>query len=186
MAGRWEGKGTIGLKDHMLPRIDWRERTRNGKVSRYPFMRFGMFAENYAAPMKQLEDGKSVRPKSYYQIILPETKRGEAIFENLYGGRRVMVRGRLDWQENKVEKDGVITVYRNPIVRLDSIDFLDENPAYAGSRILGILRNHCEVINEDQEQQFLAAYQSYMKTLRVINNSENNQQVLDFDQEDSD
>lgn len=197
MAGRIEVKGVIGNSNNMKPTCIWQTRERNGKYTKVPFMTFRMWAENYTKAMITGEDGTKRRARDVVQIILPETERGQNLFKLLAGGRRVIVRGRLTHRPNEVldakkleaaldnyrqHKDletcnneilQAITSYPNPVIYLDSLEFMDEPPLLVAQRLLNTLQTECNEINDEQNAQYYAAIKKHFDTMRTEVNERN-------------
>ncbi len=168
MAGKFEGKGTIGMTDSMKPTLIWQTRERNGKHVEVPFMTFKMHTEDYTRAMVASEDGTKRRQREVVQVILQEDQRSQNLFKRLAAGRKVLVRGRLTHRPNIGKtKDGNAIAYPNPVVYLDTLEFLDEPIEYAANRVLNVLRTEAELINDEQSTQMLAAITKYAETLRT-------------------
>jgi len=160
MAGRVEVKGQIGTAKNMVPtRIE----QENGRV----YMFFKMFADNYAKARFEDNNGTKRYQRDAVQVVLPETKHGHRLFEVLAGGRKVMVRGRLTHRPNiGTNKDGEQVAYANPVVYLETLEFLDEPPKNAAKRFLDILQSECNVINDEQKDTMMAAFATYQDSLK--------------------
>ena len=183
MAGRFEGKGIIGNSDNMKPNMIWQTKERNGKQVKVPFITFRMWTDDFTKAMITTDDGQKRRSRDVVQVILPEDQRGQNLFKRLAAGRRVLVRGRLTYRPNAIQGkenesmffldetgDKVwVNVYANPVVYLDSLEFLDEPLEQISYRVLNILQAECELINDEQKTQFLAALKEYEATLRKTN-----------------
>ena len=168
MAGRVELKGTIGNSDNMKPTMIWQTKVRNGKTVEVPFITFRMWAEDYTKAMRVDDDGTRRRERTVVQVILPEDQRGQNQFKVLAAGRKVIVKGRLTHRPNIGEtRDGNTVPYANPVVYLDSFEFLDNPPVQTVERLLNVLQSECEVISDEQNTQYLAAFKKYYSTLRA-------------------
>jgi len=167
MAGRIEIKGTIGNSANMIPTMIWQTKERQGKYVKVPFITFRMWAEDYTKAMIVGDDGTKRKPRSVVQVILPEDQRGQNMFNILAAGRKLIVKGRLTHRPNVGQtRDGDTVAYPNPVIYLDSFEFLDDPPVQVVERLLNVLQGECEVISDEQNTQYLAAFKSYYETLR--------------------
>ena len=188
MAGKIEAIGVIGKKDNMKPTKRWVVRQRNGKHVKVPFMSFRMWAEDYTQAMEILEDGSKRRKNEVMQVILPENQRGEDMFKPLAAGRKVLVRGRLTHRPNVgQDKDGNTIAYPNPVIYVDSITFMDEPPLMVIKRMLGTLQADCNVINDEQVEQYMNAFKEHFKNLsRTIDQTKTVQENITQETDDPD
>jgi len=116
------------------------------------------------------DDGSKRRAREVVQVILPEDQRGQNLFQRLAAGRRVLVKGRLTHRPNIGQtKDGNTVAYPNPVVYMDSLEFLDEPLLNVAERVFNILQAECELINDEQKTQFLASLKTYEAKLRSTN-----------------
>ena len=117
--------GIIGGKK-LKPTKTTQWKRRNGKPTKVHFMRFTMFCEDMTKKAELDEmTNKYRRPRKPIQVILPENKRGEKLFEYLEPGRHVFVKGRLTNDPN-VKGDNV---YTNDKCYMADLTFLD-SPRY--------------------------------------------------------
>jgi hypothetical protein len=169
MAGRVELKGQIGTQKNMLPT---EFKTANGRV----FKTFKMWAENYCKAPTTNDNGNRRFQRSPVQVVVPNNERGEKLMKLLRGGRRIMVKGRLDFAPNiGTNKDGEQVPYANPRVYMENLEFMDEPPASAAERVLNTLLE-CSAINDEQKNQMMAAFNNHQETLQG-NTSETSEEI---------
>jgi len=161
MAGRVELKGQIGTNKNMLP-------TRIEQPNGRTYMYFKMWADNYAKARQEDTNGTKRYQRDAVQVVLPENEHGKKLFNILAGGRKVLVKGRQTHKPNiGTNKQGEQVAYANPVVYLETIEFLDEPPKNAAKRFLDVLQAECQVINDEQKLTMLTAFNEYQDTLRV-------------------
>jgi hypothetical protein len=131
------------------------------------FMSFRMFTDDYSKPMVVGPDGQRRRPRMVIQVILPNDDRNAKLFQHLYSGRRVLVRGNLSHRPNEAtDKNGKKVIYVNPTIRLDSLQFLDRAPGEEAKKVVSDLCERLELISADQAKEFLGALNIYYTSLR--------------------
>ena len=161
MAGRVELKGQIGTNKNMLP-------TRIVQDNGRKYMFFKMWSDNYAKARIEDNNGNKRYQRDAVQVVLPENAHGEKLFEILAGGRKVLVKGRLTHRPNiGTTKSGEQVAYANPVVYLETLEFLDEPPKSAAKRFLDVLQSECNVINDEQKDTMMAAFVKHHDSLRV-------------------
>jgi len=190
MAGRVKVKGVIGNTHYMKPHMIWETKERQGEKKKVPFITFKMWADDYTLPLIQGNNGKQRYDRSPIQVILPESQRGISLFKNLAAGRHVLIYGKLTHRPNSVldqekaqaaldaftkDKDykkyeiatkEATTVYANPVIYMEDIEFLDEQPLYVAERVINVLKGECNVITDEQANQYFSAFEKYWEGLR--------------------
>lgn len=150
-----EAKGQIGTAKNMLP------------VDRNGFQSFRMWAEDETKAMVIREDGSTYRPREVVQVVLPDDERGQRLFSSLWGGRKVLVKGRLTNRPNTAKNSkGEEIHYVNPVIYLDSLEFLDENPESTGRRVIEVLRER-GTINDETANVLKISFKDHLSSLRT-------------------
>jgi hypothetical protein len=163
---RTELQGQIGF-GNMKPTKKVISKEREGAHVQSNFMSFRMFTDDYSKPMVAGPDGKLRRQRMVVQVVLPDDDRSGKLFQHLYSGRRVLVRGNLNFRPNKtVDKNGKEVIYVNPTIRMDSLQFLDRAPEEEARKVISDLCERVELISAEDAKTFLSALNSYYKTLQ--------------------
>jgi hypothetical protein len=150
-----EAKGQIGTAKNMLP------------VEKNGFRSFRMWADDETKAMVVREDGSKYRPREIVQVVLPNDERGQKLFNSLWGGRKVLVKGRLTSRPNSAKNaKGELVSYANPVIYLDTLEFLDENPESVGRRVIEVLRER-GTINDELANTLTQSFKTHLASLHV-------------------
>ena len=151
-----EAKGQIGTAKNMLP------------VNHNGFRSYRMWADDETKAMVTREDGSKYRPREVVQVILSDDERGQKLFNSLWGGRKVLVKGRLTYRPNTAKNSkGEEVHYVNPVIYLDSLEFLDENPESTGRRVIEVLRER-GTINDETANTLRTSFKDHLSSLRAM------------------
>jgi hypothetical protein len=154
--------GVIGNKG-MKPRITWDWRKRQGKTVKAPFIRFSMFVEDKT---KAPDRTTGRRPREVWQVILPETQRGQKLFEYLRPGRQVFVRGRATLAPGVgTNSEGQQQMYANAKCYMGEIQFLDSPPERVAERMLRTMHEDMKIIDDDQHKAMSDSVTNYYRRL---------------------
>jgi hypothetical protein len=150
-----EAKGQIGTAKNMLP------------VNKNGFRSFRMWADDETKSMIEREDGSKYRPREIVQVVLPNDERGEKLFNSLWGGRKVLVKGRLTSRPNSAKNTkGELVHYSNPVIYMDTLEFLDENPESTSRRVIETLRER-GTINDELAYTLTQSFKAHLASLRA-------------------
>ncbi len=134
----FSGIGVIGNKG-MKPTMTI---TKNDRGEEERFIRFNMFCDNLNRPaVTNDKTGYKERPKQTIQVILPDNKRGRALFEMLSPGRKVFVTGtqHSDPAEGR-DNHGNKVLYANTKVMMTDLQFCDADDAHKISQVMRIAK----------------------------------------------
>lgn len=139
--------GIISGKAHR-PKMTYKMKERNGKMTKVPEMQFGLWCEDMTKkPEKDEVTNKMKRPTKLFQVLIPEHK--VKLFKYLEPGRRIQVEGRFS--NNPKEANGVI--YTNDRCIMNDLIFLDSPRRIQCSRALYDLKA-AGLIDENQAEEF--------------------------------
>ena len=136
----FKGAGVIGDKG-MKPTITWQWKKRKGQTIRVPFIRFSMFVEDQTktAEMNPVTNYMQ-RPREIVQVILPETQRGQTLFQSLSPGRQVYIEGRLTCKPGIGKNHaGEEQIYANLQVYMNDLQFMDSSLEKQVERMTGLI-----------------------------------------------
>lgn len=154
--------GVIGNKG-LKPKMTWDFRKRQGRTVKVPFIRFSMFCEDLTqAPQMNPTTGRMERPKEIVQVILPESERGQKLFQSLGPGRQVTVTGRFNTTPGVGKNgEGNEQLYSNIKVYMDDLQFNDSPIERQALRVLK-LQQAAGILTENQVKEQEEGINAYL------------------------